>query len=740
MTIDDLNSHISKLNGIVMFFDKSYQNFKIYRSVNESKEDKNFTNPINISEYNLELLKQLITCSERNVRYNSSRIIDAKIDNNEFTKNETKDILEAARNRLAEEENIRVKALISNVLKKKLNISEGETNQLLFDAFTIEDDDFWKFELLIILIMNTDNVGLGKEALIKYKNTNALSGEREKLINQMIAQANLLNSLKNITSIQKQKSKSEKEKKELKSSFKSSQLPLSEKEMAKKRKSGEIFLNEEEIMIKKILENTLDYLVQNDEFLLTNDVCEKSISHKIAVYLERFFQPDCVDVEYNRLGSERKSKRIKNFKDFFESDWINHNKKLISEYYNLNDNNHEVFRTEIKKIYNSNERNKRVFPDIIVHKRGEELENFLVLEIKRIKEKPLKKLFDIIKLHFYKIALGYKYATIIQFDYEEISEDITITIHWIKDSENELEIAYELDEISYEKNDDNEFKNIEKLLNGISKVLEVNKEKLTENTEQIFIQMSKLMDKQSPIKHDVFTKAIENLEAEIGAIPIYRLADTLPENHKKSRYLYLLTEIATTAINFLKVIQIYNIDNIKVIYDEIKKEIKNYNFSIQRFVNEDIFALTDFIKVMSENLNFLQNYCMDFEIIYSNFVIPIHELLEAKNLSPNLEKGITESNSGLNIRIVKNYLERNPLFDPLIFLMDNLNAEIRNAIIHQNYYIDDEKKELVYYYLPKLSTGIQKIEMKSFMESYFKLVTAKLIWFVSIGKRLGRKG
>jgi len=496
-------------------------------------------------------------------------------------------------------------------------------------------------------------------------------------------------------------------------------------------------LDEENKLVTQILEDALDNLIQNDEFLLIDDVFEKSISHKIAVYLERFFQPNCVDVEYNRLGSKRKSKRIKNFKDFFENDWINHNEKLISKYYNLNDTNHDAFRTEMNKIYKSNKRNKMVFPDIIVHKRGEELENFLVLEIKKTKEKPLKKLFDIIKLHFYKIALGYNYAAFIEFN--NVEGDIIIGIHWIKDSENELKIVYELDEISYEKNEDNEFKNIEKLLNGISKVLEENKEKLAENTEKIFIQVSNLMDAQSPIKHDVFAKAIENLEAEIGTIPIYRLADNLPQEHKKNRYMYLLTEVASTAINTLKFIQIYNIDIIKGIYDEINKEIGNQNYSIQRFVNEEFFAITDFNKIMSGNINFLQNYCMDFEIVYSNFVIPIHGLLEAKNLSPDFEKGTNESNSGFNIRIVKNYLERNSEFKPLTFLLDNLNAEIRNAVIHQNYYIDDEKKELVYYYLPKLSAGIQKIEMKSLIESYFKLTTAKLIWFVSIGKRLGRK-
>ena len=49
-----------------MIFDKNKTNFKIYNSVEKSNEDKDFSNPINISEFNL--LKELITCEESNIR------------------------------------------------------------------------------------------------------------------------------------------------------------------------------------------------------------------------------------------------------------------------------------------------------------------------------------------------------------------------------------------------------------------------------------------------------------------------------------------------------------------------------------------------------------------------------------------------------------------------------------------------------------------------------------------------
>lgn len=75
---NNFESNIARLNGKIMIFDKNKTNFKIYNSVEKSNEDKDFSNPINISEFSLDLLKELITCEESNIRYISSRIIEWK--------------------------------------------------------------------------------------------------------------------------------------------------------------------------------------------------------------------------------------------------------------------------------------------------------------------------------------------------------------------------------------------------------------------------------------------------------------------------------------------------------------------------------------------------------------------------------------------------------------------------------------------------------------------------------------
>jgi hypothetical protein len=71
---------------------------------------------------------------------------------------------------------------------------------------------------------------------------------------------------------------------------------------------------------------------KNDSHLLEVGANERSITHRFAVYLERFFPEYHVDCEYNRNGIE--AKRLKVFK---------------------------------KKIDSDDEDGVTVFPDIIVH-------------------------------------------------------------------------------------------------------------------------------------------------------------------------------------------------------------------------------------------------------------------------------------------------------------------------------------------------------------------------------------
>jgi len=124
-------------------------------------------------------------------------------------------------------------------------------------------------------------------------------------------------------------------------------------------------------------------LLKNDAVLLINDVNERSITHKLAEYLQLQFPDWDVDCEYNRKGDATKT--------------IDGNMEECAEH---------------KKQY-------RVYPDIIIHRRNTN-DNLLVIEVKKNtstknKECDERKLIEFTK----KGEYHYSYGLFIEF-YESL--------------------------------------------------------------------------------------------------------------------------------------------------------------------------------------------------------------------------------------------------------------------------------------------------------------------------------
>src|SRR5438445_13522965 len=96
------------------------------------------------------------------------------------------------------------------------------------------------------------------------------------------------------------------------------------------------------------LERAIQKLTEHDLELLARDVNERSITHRLARYLQQEFPDMHVDCEYNRYDIEAK--------------WL--------DFYPLDARADD---TEARTV----------FPDIIVHKRGPEGPNLLVIEAKK---------------------------------------------------------------------------------------------------------------------------------------------------------------------------------------------------------------------------------------------------------------------------------------------------------------------------------------------------------------------
>jgi len=120
-------------------------------------------------------------------------------------------------------------------------------------------------------------------------------------------------------------------------------------------------------------------LLEVDEFLLRVDANERSISHRLAQHIAAEFPDWNVDCEYNRDGHEPKRVRL-----------------------------------EPITVESDDTEGTTVYPDIIVHKRGE-ANNFLVLELKKTNDRRGNN-FDFQKLSAYQQQLAYQFAVFVALD------------------------------------------------------------------------------------------------------------------------------------------------------------------------------------------------------------------------------------------------------------------------------------------------------------------------------------
>ena len=120
----------------------------------------------------------------------------------------------------------------------------------------------------------------------------------------------------------------------------------------------------------------IDRLLEKDDYLLRHDANERSITHRLACYLQEKFPEYDVDCEYN--------------KDCESEDGI-------------------------KKLSTERRKNGSVYPDIIVHKRGTNSKNLLVIEAKKTNggngNSDRKKLLGYLTKYKYKYALFLKFKT-----------------------------------------------------------------------------------------------------------------------------------------------------------------------------------------------------------------------------------------------------------------------------------------------------------------------------------------
>lgn len=139
------------------------------------------------------------------------------------------------------------------------------------------------------------------------------------------------------------------------------------------------------------LENKIDRaikcLYKDDSFLIKNNLNERTITYRLAVYLQLEFPEYHVDCEYNRMVGG------------------NMNQEYITKKLELH----------IEEIKSDDTGAKSVFPDIIIHLRGNDKNNLLVIEVKKNYSNENNVSYDYKKLKAYTKNLNYKLGLFIKF-------------------------------------------------------------------------------------------------------------------------------------------------------------------------------------------------------------------------------------------------------------------------------------------------------------------------------------
>ncbi|ELP1878800.1 hypothetical protein QU233_004325 [Vibrio vulnificus] len=141
---------------------------------------------------------------------------------------------------------------------------------------------------------------------------------------------------------------------------------------------------------------SLRQFIARDRYLLEVNANERSLTHRRGMYLQAQFEHYDVDCEFNRDGHDPKELYI---------------------------------GTEETDVYDDNA--MTVYPDIIVHRRGSNDDNLLVIEFKKSSSR-VSNSKDMTKLHAYKRDLHYRYALFVELGTDIKASDPEITeVRWV---------------------------------------------------------------------------------------------------------------------------------------------------------------------------------------------------------------------------------------------------------------------------------------------------------------------
>ncbi|MGC9780063.1 MAG: hypothetical protein HZR80_12530 [Candidatus Heimdallarchaeota archaeon] len=224
-------------------------------------------------------------------------------------------------------------------------------------------------------------------------------------------------------------------------------------------------------------------------------------------------------------------------------------------------------------------------------------------------------------------------------------------------------------------------------------------------SETIFEDIEEIEDKK-------LLKAYDYLDSIIDPLPVFLLADKLPEQEKTDRYMFFLNDIFSSSLQLIG-ISTHILDNLDdSFWTSIKKSI------LQLITKGGISDL-------------LSRYCIEWETQYNIFVKPVSDRLIQKRIIPKPRRGRHNE-----IRALVSYFSTSDelnIFNPIL---ECLKTEFRNAVVHLNYWIDNECKIIYYYNIKKHKIKIKKMTFEDLCKNLSMLILFKIAYIAQIATKI----
>ena len=221
------------------------------------------------------------------------------------------------------------------------------------------------------------------------------------------------------------------------------------------------------------------------------------------------------------------------------------------------------------------------------------------------------------------------------------------------------------------------------------------------------LQVAKLSD----INYELLKKSFDKLERDIGDINIIWTFERLEDPYKSENYYYLLEEAVNKFVKYMGL--------------QPKSTITNQLLNIPRTITNVLADLTH-LTLTGTKEDMLSLYCRLWEMYFNILIGQIYYKL----------KKDTKKGKYYQVEEVKEYLRKKPEYQPIYRLIRPINTNLRNAVTHLNYFINNQEKKIYYHYVVNKERKIERIALEELENAVKTLIIGNFMLILLLGDKM----